>query len=268
MNNYLMENEDEALRLDLKIDQHQIKEQALWAGIKPGMRIADIGSGSGKITYLLRKMAGSDGTVIGVDGSRERIDYAVKHYSTSGIEYTCRDILEPLYDLGKFDFIWVRFVLQYYRSNSFDIVRSLSTLLKPGGIICLIDQDNNGLCHFGYPERLNRTIQSLIHILESRLNFDPFVGRKLYSYLYDLRFQDVDLNMTQYNLIFGQLREIDRYNWMKKIEMIGKNSEFELNEYKGGYEEFYNEFQTCFADPRRFSYTPLILCRGIKPADI
>lgn len=268
MNNYLMENEDEAHRLDLKINKKQIKNQALWAGIKPGMRIADIGSGSGTITYLLKELAGPEGSVIGIEGSRERVDYAVKHYSTPGIEYTCRDILEPLDNLGKFDFIWIRFVLQYYRSNSFDIVRNLSKLLKPGGIICMIDQDNNCLCHFGYPERLNQTIQSLIHILETRLNFDPFVGRKLYSYLYDLKFQEMDVKVAQYNLIFGELREIDRYNWMKKIEMVGKNAEFELNEYKGGYEEFCHEFQTCFADPRRFSYTPLILCRGIKPADI
>ncbi len=268
MNNYLMENEDEALRLDLKIDERQIKDQALWAGIKPGMRIADIGSGSGTITYLLKEMAGPDGSVIGVDGSRERIDYAIKYYSASGIEYTCRDILEPLDDLGKFDFIWIRFVLQYYRSNSFDIVRNLSKLLKPGGIICMIDQDNNGLCHFGYPERLNKTIQMLMHILESRLNFDPFVGRKLYSYLYDLKFQNIDVNITQYNLIFGKLREVDRFNWMKKIEMIGENAEFELSEYKGGYEEFCHEFQTSFADPRRFFYTPLISCKGIKPSDM
>jgi len=55
---------------------------------------------------------------------------------------------------------------------------------------------------------------------------------------------------------------------MKKIEMIGKNGEFELSEYKGGYEEFYHEFQACSADPRRFAYTPLILCRGIKSVDI
>lgn len=268
MNRYLMENDDEALRLDLKINKKQIKEQARWAGIKPGMRIADIGSGSGKITYLLQEIAGPDGTVIGVDGSRERIEYAVKHYGASGIEYKCRDILDPLDDLGKFDFIWIRFVLQYYRSNSFDIVKNLSRLLKPGGIICLIDQDNNCLCHFGYPERINRTIQSLMHMLETRLDFDPFVGRKLYSYLYDLKFQDIDVNIAQYNLIFGQLREVDRFNWMKKIEIVGKNAGFELSEYKEGYKEFYHEFQTCLADPRRFSYTPLISCRGIKPADI
>ena len=39
---YLMENESETYRLDIKTDENIVKEQALWAGIKPGMRVADL----------------------------------------------------------------------------------------------------------------------------------------------------------------------------------------------------------------------------------
>jgi len=54
---YLMESEQEAIRLDLKTDPDVVKKQALWAGIKPGMRIADLGCGSGKTSYHLNKLA-------------------------------------------------------------------------------------------------------------------------------------------------------------------------------------------------------------------
>ena len=41
---YLMESSEETLRLDLKTDGKTIEYQATWAGIKPGMRVADLGS--------------------------------------------------------------------------------------------------------------------------------------------------------------------------------------------------------------------------------
>ena len=37
---------------------------------------------------------------------------------------------------------------------------------------------------------------------------------------------------------------------------------FTFTEYSGGYDEFFGEFKDFFADPRRFTYTPLIICRG------
>ncbi|MBW7943292.1 MAG: methyltransferase type 11, partial [Candidatus Kuenenia stuttgartiensis] len=40
---YLMENDEEALRLDIKTDTSVVEKQALWAGIETGMRVADIG---------------------------------------------------------------------------------------------------------------------------------------------------------------------------------------------------------------------------------
>jgi len=52
-----MESDEETLRLDLKTDGKIVESQALWAGIKPGMRVADLGFGSGKTT-LLNLLAG------------------------------------------------------------------------------------------------------------------------------------------------------------------------------------------------------------------
>ncbi|MBW2100511.1 MAG: methyltransferase type 11, partial [Deltaproteobacteria bacterium] len=43
------------------------------------------------------------------------------------------------------------------------------------------------------------------------------------------------------------------------------NSGHRFDEYEGGYEEFFEEFKRFFADPRRFTYTPVISCRGCKP---
>ncbi len=47
-----MERDEETFRLDMKTDAKIIENQALWAGIKPGMRVADLGFGSGKTSFI------------------------------------------------------------------------------------------------------------------------------------------------------------------------------------------------------------------------
>jgi SAM-dependent methyltransferase len=262
---YLMENDEEAYRLDIKTDTKAVERQARWAGIRPGMRVADIGYGSGKTTGVLYKIVQPGGTVVGVDGSEKRINFAEKHYASNGIVFKRKNILDPLGDLGMFDFVWVRFFLEYYRTNSFDIARNISSIVKPGGILCLIDLDHNGLNHFGMSQRLERALFHAMKKLEETANFDPYAGRKLYSFLYDLRYQNINVNIMAHHLIFGKLKDTDAYNWMKKIEVVVKKLNYAFEEYQGGYEEFYDEFKRFFTDPRRFTYTPIILCRGFKP---
>ena len=93
------------------------------------------------------------------------------------------------------------------------------------------------------------------------------MGRKLYSFLYDMGFQDIGVSVAAHHLIYGTLRETDAFNWLKKIEVAPKLIDFIFEEYEGGYEEFREEFDRFFSSPRRFTYTPVIACRGRKPAD-
>jgi len=262
-----MENDDEWYRLDLKTSDEAVKRQALWAGIRPGMRIADIGCGSGKTTYILHQLVQPESAIVGVDFSSQRIAKAKKHYRGKGIRFLCRDLTEPLNDLGMFDFIWVRFVLEYYLSNNFDIIKNLSRILNPGGILCLIDLDHNCLNHYSLSPRLEKTFSKMMQLLENQADFDPYAGRKLYSYLFDLGYQDIDVNLEAHHLIFGNLNQTDEFNWTKKIQVVSEKSGYQFNEYSGGYKEFFEEFKTFFSDPRRFTYTPVISCRGYKPME-
>jgi SAM-dependent methyltransferase len=210
-------------------------------------------------------LAQPKGQTIGADIAKQRIAYAKTHYNDEGIEYFIADIREPLDDLGRFDFIWVRFVLEYYLKGSFDIVKNISRSLNPGGILCLIDLDCNCLRYFGLPERLDRATTGVMKRLEKNCNFDPYVGVKLYSFLYDLGFKDIDVNLIPHNLIFGELKENEKFNWVKKAEIAGRNSGYSFEGYGGDFDEFMEEFTIFFRDPRIFTYTPLIACRGVKP---
>jgi ubiquinone/menaquinone biosynthesis C-methylase UbiE len=261
---YLMESDEEAQRLDLKTDPERIERHAKWAGLQAGMRVADLGCGSGKTTFHLNKLAGMTGETIGIDNSEQRIEFAKKHYMADGIEFVLEDIRSDLSSQGQFDFIWVRFVLEYYGSTAYEIIQNVGSILKPGGILCLIDLDYNCLTHHGLPKKLESAILGLRRTLEKKADFDPFAGRKLYSYLYDLGYEDIDVKIEAHHLIFGELSEVDRFNWTKKVEVGGKLSGYPFDEYPGGYDEFFEDFQTSFSDYRRFTYTPVILCCGKK----
>lgn len=255
-----MENEDECTRMDIKTDFTRLEEQAKWAGIKNGMKVADIGCGSGITSSFLKQIVGNTGHVTGFDGSIDRIDYARKTYGKDGLDFINLDINNSLDKLQKFDFIWVRFFLEYHKHNGFDIVKKLTKLLKPEGIICLIDLDHNCLNHYGLSNRLKNAMINISNILENESNFDPYIGRKLYSYLYDLGLRDINVDVKAHHLIYGELSRVDEYNWLKKIEVAAKGSGYSFQEYPNEYEGFYAEFKSFFKDSRRFTYTPIISC--------
>lgn len=263
---YLMENDDEARRLELKTDADTLRKQALWAGIGPGMRVADIGCGCGVTTSLLHDLVQPGGKVVGIDASEHRIAYAGNHYGDVSIDFHRRDLLSPLDDLGMFDFVWVRFVLEYFLSEGPAVVENISRIVKPGGVLCLIDLDHNCLSHYGIPPRMERTLFDIVASLQEKADFDPYAGRKLYSFLYDLGYADIDVEVTAHHLIFGELGEADSFNWLKKVETAPRKIGYRYPEYPGGYEEFLEEFHRFFNDPRRFTYSPIISCRGRKPA--
>lgn len=262
---YLMENEDESIRLDLKTDPRAVQRQARWAKIRPGMRVGDFGCGPGKTSHCLNRLVQPGGSVLGIDMSPERIGYAEKHYRSPGIDYAVADIREPLDGFGTFDFIWVRFVLEHYRSGSLEIVKNISSVLKPGGVICLIDLDCNCLSHYGQSVVLEKALQRVMRRLERRANFDPYAGRRLYSYLYDVGFDEIRLSLGAHHLIYGPVRKNDWFNWTKKVEIAARHSGHDFAEFPNGYEGFRSEFQEFFCNPRRFTFTPIICCRGVKP---
>ena len=82
--------------------------------------------------------------------------------------------------------------------------------------------------------------------------------------MYDLDYEDIDVDVSAHHLIFGKLKEVDEYNWIKKIEVVSKKVDFNFNNSEWGYDVFIEEFRKFFSDKRRFTYTPIISCRGRK----
>ena len=70
--------------------------------------------------------------------------------------------------------------------------------------------------------------------------------------------------MTPHHLIYGDLSAADEFNWTQKVEIAARHSGYPFKEYENGFDGFAEEFKQTFTDPRRFTYTPVISCRGRK----
>ena len=260
-----MENTDEALRLDVKTDPEAVKRQAAWAGIGTGMRVLDVACGSGAATSALLNLVGENGHVTGLDFSEERLEIARNRCSGRNASFFCHDIRTPFLTDQPYDAVWMRFILEYFREEQRQIVANCVFSLRSGGIACLADSDGNSLNHYGLNDRVQRTIDDIFARLTHDCNFDPYAGRRLYGHLYHLGFANLNVMVEAHHLFFGELAEKDAYNWQRKISQTAQRSGCRFEEYDGNGQAFIEEAMEFMRDPGRFTYTPLIVARGVKP---
>jgi SAM-dependent methyltransferase len=257
-----MEHPAEVMRLRAKTREGTVRRQAAWAGLEPGMRVLDIGCGPGITTNALHQMAQPGGYAVGVDASPERLRVAETRFPD--IAFRQQDIRRPMTDFGEFDFVWVRFVLEYFRSQAFDIVANLRDLLAPGGILCLADLDYNSLTHYELAPDLATALSNAVRHLQEHCNWDPYMGRRLYSYLYDLGMSDIRVDLEAHHLFHGPIDALSEMNWTQKLNVALRGSGYQFPELAGGIDEFGRRMKAFLRDPRRFSYTPLVLCCGVN----
>lgn len=260
-----MKDKDQIVRLDIKTDREAIIERARWCGIGPGAKLLEVGCVSGKTSSILHELVQPGGKVIGIDHSAERIRYAIENYGGKGIDFKVMDVLGPMEELGQFDFIWVQFFLEFFRAEAQSIVKKLSSLLNPEGHLCLLDLDYNCLNNYQLPEHMEKINSIIVGKMEMDHNFDPYIGRKLYSFLYDIKCRDIQVNLTAHHLIYGDIKPEDEYNWIKKVELAAHLSENIFKEYPGGLDSFISDYKIFLQDKRRFIYSPLIICKGKRP---
>src|SRR5215472_6369362 len=112
------------------------------AGISRGMRVLDVGCGSGDVSFLAADFVGPGGQVVGVDRERKAVDWAGARARSRGIRnvnFVEGDPAEMQFD-QKFDAIVGRLVLMYY-PDPVGAVRKLIRHVRPEGLIVFQEID-------------------------------------------------------------------------------------------------------------------------------
>jgi 2-polyprenyl-3-methyl-5-hydroxy-6-metoxy-1,4-benzoquinol methylase len=106
------------------------------AGIGAGMRVLDVGCGAGDVSFLLARMVGPSGAVIGVDRSEDAVAMANGRAQAMGLDqvsFSQGDIEDISLD-RQVDAAVGRFVLMYSADPSVS-VRRIAANVRAGGIV-------------------------------------------------------------------------------------------------------------------------------------
>jgi SAM-dependent methyltransferase len=112
------------------------------AGIRPGMRVLDLGCGAGDVTFVAADLVGPDGSVVGVDRSPEalaRAQLRARQRGLAQVRFVEGDIHDPAPG-GPFDAIVERLVL-WAVPDPAAVLRRQATVLRPGGLVVPIEAD-------------------------------------------------------------------------------------------------------------------------------
>lgn len=115
--------------------------RTLVSAIKPGMRVLDIGCGTGTITKDIANLVGPEGHVVGIDNTASFIAEGKELFSNiANLELIHTDIFE-YNSVEKFDLIVSARTFQWI-STIDKAIDKVKTLLKPNGQVSILDYNH------------------------------------------------------------------------------------------------------------------------------
>lgn len=137
------------------------------AGLLPGMRVLDVGCGSGDVALLAGEVVGPSGTVMGIDRAAAAIARArarAESQRMSNVQFAEGDPTLMRLDQG-FDAIVGRLILMYY-ADPIDALRKLLVHLQPGGIVVFQEFDASGSISHPRSPTYERCVNWIIRTLQ------------------------------------------------------------------------------------------------------
>ena len=155
-------------------------------GLRPGMRVLDLGCGAGDVSMLAAELVGSSGAVIGIDRNPEVLNVArerCREAKLKQVEFK-ETSLESLTEVIPFDAVVGRYVL-LHQADPIAFLRAAAAQVRPGGILALHE-----IGHFGEVAEtyrgtliLRQVREWLLEFFQSGLpHFD--VGQRLVEHFY------------------------------------------------------------------------------------
>lgn len=163
------------------------------AGIAPGMRVLDVGSGAGDVAFLVGSLVGPAGEVVGVDRSATAIALAndrVRVDAVANVRFVVIDPLAGSFD-EPFDAVVGRYVLQF-QPNPAEALRIVAKHARPGGLVAFHEIDWGGVDSFPPVPAYDRVCGWIRDALLAS-GTETRMGIKLYSAFRDAGFAEPSL---------------------------------------------------------------------------
>ena len=149
--------EDERLLAQSRLVDPATKRLLEAAGLAPGMRVLDLGSGAGNVARLAAELVGPDGAVVGVEKDPEAVELAQRHTGTPNVEFRVGDA-QTLYG----------------------IEGAAAARVRPGGLVIMHECDLSYLWASPQPSLWSRARAWLLEAAE-KAGIGTRLGPALYS---------------------------------------------------------------------------------------
>jgi SAM-dependent methyltransferase len=136
--------EDELKRLEEqgRFYSDLTRDVLVHAGVRPGMKVLDVGCGAGDVTLLAASLVGPAGSVMGIDRAANALETArtrATRWGFRNVSFTAADAVS-FSASDPFDAVVGRLVLLYL-SDPAEAVRSLARCVRSGGIVAFMELD-------------------------------------------------------------------------------------------------------------------------------
>jgi ubiquinone/menaquinone biosynthesis C-methylase UbiE len=173
-------------------------EFLLQNGLKPGIKVADVGCGPGNTSLWLADQVGEIGKVIGIDNSDAQLfilNNRILEKKIHNISTQKADIYQIDQMNEKFDLIFCRFLF-IHLTNPLLAIKKLRMLLKPGGNLIIAELDNATWSSYPESKALKKDTELLCNV-GVRKGADFCIGSKLYGYLRKENFNLISIKIAQ-----------------------------------------------------------------------
>ncbi len=149
------------------------------AGIRPGMRVLDLGTGAGDVAFEVAGLVGPEGSVVGVDQSVKALGYAAvraERRALTNVSFIHDDLQTTRLE-DEFDAVVGRLILLYTPEPA-QILRKFAALVRPGGVVAVMEFEMTAAGTLPSTE-LSRRVVSWICEGFDRSGLDASLGAKL-----------------------------------------------------------------------------------------
>lgn len=223
------------------------EESMMKLGIKPDMKVVDIGCGTGSVSFMISPMVGELGRVVGVDSNQYAINYCNEIARSQGIlnaKFIISDATSLDFESHTFDISYSRFLFQHVKDAS-QALSEMVRVTKPGGVVMVEDCDL--FTWLLYPK--NESVSKLWHWYESiqlERGTDPEIGRKLYAMFLD---EGLEPSVDVYSKSVYLNRDVF---WKSITAVLERINNEELKRLINGIQEFAMTPNSIFVFPLVF----------------
>jgi ubiquinone/menaquinone biosynthesis C-methylase UbiE len=203
----LATGEKAASRLDLleRIFGPATRHLLSAAGLCSGMRVAEMGCGSGLTARWVATQVSPGGSVVGVDSSSEQLHIGEKSAAEAGttnLSFREGNAYETGLPRESFDLVYSRFLLCHLADPA-KALAEMSSLLKHSGMLVCEDHDDGGI----FTEPATHVYKRLVEISDAvnrSHGLDSYIGLKLPRLFCAMGLSQQEVKVNQIAVLRGE----------------------------------------------------------------